>query len=270
MRVRPAAVAGRFYPADPPALAALVDELLRTVSPEPDRPPPVAVIAPHAGYQYSGSVAATAYAHLAARRDEVTRVVVLGPAHFVPLRGMAVPSVDAFATPLGPVEVDADARTAATGFPEVEVDDRPHAGEHALETQLPFLLRALGPSVRVLPVLVGVTPPAAVAAVLAALLSVPGTVGVVSTDLSHHLHQRAARERDGRTAAAILAREQAALQPTDACGYWPLRGLLHHAADRNLAVVLLRTATSADSGADHRRVVGYGAFLLHDGAPAVR
>jgi MEMO1 family protein len=262
MRIRPAAVAGRFYPADPPVLAALVDDLLGSVPPEPDTAPPVAVIAPHAGYEYSGSVAATAYAHLCSWRGQVTRVVVLGPGHFVPLRGMAVPGVDAFATPLGPAEVDAEARTTATGFPEVRVDDQSHAREHSLETQLPFLLRALGPEVRVLPVLVGDTPPAAVAAVLAALLSAPGTVGVVSTDLSHYLRRRAARERDSRTAAAIIARDEDAVQPTDACGYRPLRGLLHHAAERDLAVELLRLATSADSGADHRRVVGYGAFLL--------
>jgi AmmeMemoRadiSam system protein B len=215
-------------------------------------------------------VAATAYAHLRAWRGAITRVVLLGPAHFVPLRGMAVPSVDACATPLGPAEVDAEARTTAIGFPGVVVDDHAHAGEHSLETQLPFLLRTLGPAVRVLPVLVGDTPPAAVAAVLAALLAAPGTVGAVSTDLSHDLDQREARERDSRTAAAILARDENAVQPTRACGYRALRGLLHHAAERDLTVVLQRLATSADSDADHRRVVGYGAFLVRDGAPAVR
>jgi AmmeMemoRadiSam system protein B len=263
MRVRPAAVAGRFYPADPSALADLVDGLLVGVRVERHTACPVAAIAPHAGYEYSGSVAATAYAHLAAWRDEVTRVVVLGPAHFVPLRGMALPAVDAFATPLGPVELDAEARATATGMFDVAVDDRPHDREHSLETQLPFLLRAFGPAVRVLPVLVGDTPPATVAALLAALLSAPGTVGVVSTDLSHYLSRRAAQERDSRTAAAILARDERTLQPTDACGHWALRGLLHHAAERDLAVELLRLATSADSGTDPDRVVGYGAFLAH-------
>ncbi|HEX2075186.1 MAG TPA: AmmeMemoRadiSam system protein B [Geodermatophilus sp.] len=267
MRTRPPAVAGQFYPADPQGLAALVDEYLRGVRPAPDAARPVAVIAPHAGYQYSGAVAATAYAHLPAWRDEVSRVVVLGPAHFAPLHGMAVPSVEAFATPLGPIEIDDDARTTATRTSGVTVDDRPHAGEHSLETQLPFLLRTLGPAVKVLPVVVGATPPAEVAGLLADLLAAPGTVAVVSTDLSHYLNLQAARERDSRTTAAILARDAHALRPVDACGYHPLRGLLHFAAHRDLAVELLRLATSADSGSGPRRVVGYGAFLLHDKAP---
>ncbi|RBY83724.1 AmmeMemoRadiSam system protein B [Geodermatophilus sp. TF02-6] len=275
MRVRPAAVAGRFYPADPAALADLVDGLLRGVhldvrpgvrpAVRPARP--VAVVAPHAGYRYSGAVAAAAHACLACRREAVGRVVVLGPAHLVPLDGMAVPTVDAFATPLGPVEVDADARTAAAASPHVALDDAPHVGEHSLETQLPFLVRTLGPAVRVLPVLVGRTPPPAVAALLDALLPLGGTVAVVSTDLSHFLGDRAARERDRRTADAVLARDAAALGPADACGHHPLRGLLHSAAERDLDVELLRLATSADSGADPRRVVGYGAFLLSDAGP---
>jgi AmmeMemoRadiSam system protein B len=261
MRVRPAAVAGRFYPADPSALADLVDGLLGGVRVERHTACPVAAIAPHAGYQYSGSVAATAYAHLAAWRDELTRVVVLGPAHFVPLRGMALPGVDAFATPLGPVEVDAEARATATGMFDVAVDDRPHDGEHSLETQLPFLLRAVGPAVRVLPVLVGETAPATVAALLATLLSAGGTVAVVSTDLSHYLDLPTARVRDARTAGAILAGDAAAIRPEDACGHWALRGLLHRVAEQRMDVQLLRLGTSADSGADPGCVVGYGAFL---------
>ncbi|WP_448625286.1 AmmeMemoRadiSam system protein B [Geodermatophilus sp. URMC 64] len=267
MRVRPAAVAGRFYPADPDALAALVDELLGDVPAEEPRARPVAVVAPHAGFQYSGAVAAHAYAQLVPWREEITRVVVLGPAHFVPLDGMAVPGVDAFATPLGPVGIDDDARTVAAGSPDVAVDDAPHAPEHSLETQLPFLQRSLTPDVRVLPVVVGRTPPSAVSDLLARLLE-PGAVAVVSTDLSHYLDQRTARERDDRTAAAVFARDASALRPDDACGYWPLCGLLHLAAERDLAVELLRLATSADVGADPRRVVGYGAFLIQRGLSA--
>jgi AmmeMemoRadiSam system protein B len=149
VRVRPAAVAGRFYPGDADALAALVDALLADVPLPRRRVRPVAVVAPHAGFRFSGPVAATAYAHLAPWRGEVASVVVLGPAHFTPLRGMAIPSVEAFATPLGPVPVDADARAVAAGLSAVVVDDEPHAGEHAIETQLPFLIRTLGPGVPV-------------------------------------------------------------------------------------------------------------------------
>ena len=208
MRVRPAAVAGRFYPGDPDALAALVDALLADVPPPRRRVRPVAVVAPHAGFRFSGPVAATAYAHLAPWRGEVAGVVVLGPAHFTPLHGMAIPSVGAFATPLGPVPVDADARTVAARLSAVVVDDEPHAGEHAIETQLPFLIRALGPGVPVLPVVVGDTPPSAVATLLSTLLAAAGTIAVVSTDLSHYLNRAQARERDTHTAAAVRRPQQ--------------------------------------------------------------
>jgi AmmeMemoRadiSam system protein B len=266
VRVRPTAVAGRFYPGNPEALAALVDALLAEAPPPPGPSRPVALVAPHAGYRFSGRVAAKAYAHLSPWRGKLARVVVLGPAHFMPLHGMAIPTVDAFATPLGPVPIDVDARTVATGFPAVVVDDEPHAGEHAIETQLPFLIRTLGPAVSVLPVVVGNTSPHAVAALLAALRDTPGSIAVVSTDLSHDLPEARARERDAVTAAAVLDRKGEALQPADACGSHPLRGLLRHAVDRDLDVELLELATSADAGGDPRRVVGYGAFVLHDEA----
>jgi AmmeMemoRadiSam system protein B len=262
VRVRPAAVAGRFYPDDPNALAALVDALLADVPPPRRRVRPVAVVAPHAGLRFSGPVAAAAYADLTSWRSNVSRVMVLSPAHFTPLHGMAIPSVGAFATPFGPVPVDADARTIAAGLSAVVVDDEPHASEHAIETQLPFLIRALGPAVPVLPVVVGDTPPSTVATLLSTVLAAAGTIVVVSTDLSHYLNRAQARERDTHTAAAVRARNGDALQPGDACGFHPLRGLLRHAADRHLVIEQLQLATSADTEGDPRRVVGYGAFLF--------
>jgi hypothetical protein len=262
--VRPAAVAGRFYPGDPDALAALVDALLAKVPPSRHPRRPVALVAPHAGFRFSGPVAATAYAHLSPWRGDVARVVVLGPAHFTPLRGMALPSVEAFDTPLGPIPVDADARGVAAGLSTVVIDDDPHASEHAIETQLPFLIRTLGSAVPVLPIVVGDTPPRAVATLLSEL-DAPGTIAIVSTDLSHYLDRAKAQERDTATAAAVLARDCEALHPADACGFHPLRGLLRHAVGRDLDVELLGLATSADAGGDPRRVVGYGAFLLHEG-----
>jgi AmmeMemoRadiSam system protein B len=264
VRVRPTAVAGRFYPADPDTLAALVDALLAKVPPPRRRSRPVALVAPHAAFRFSGPVAATAYAHLSHWSGDVARVVVLGPAHFTPLRGMAIPTVEAFDTPLGPVAVDADARAVVVGLPAVVIDDEPHASEHAIETQLPFLVRTVGPGVPLLPVVVGDTPPSAVATLLSTLLSSASTIAVVSSDLSHYLDRAQARERDTRTATAVLARDGDALQPGDACGFHPLRGLLRHAVDRHLVVEQLQLATSADAGADPRRVVGYGAFLFHE------
>lgn len=266
VRVRRAAVAGRFYPDDPAELARLVDRLLATVLPARVRPAtapaaPVGLIAPHAGYRYSGQVAAAAYASLAAGRVSTARVVVLGPAHATPLTGMAVPAADAFATPLGPVEVDAAARATAVSLDGVEADDEPHAPEHSIETQLPFLQRALGTAVPVLPVVVGETPPEPVARLIEALGG-PGTVTVVSTDLSHYLDVTAAHERDARTVEAIVARQDRALRPRDACGFFALRGLLSWAAGDDLDVTLLRLATSADVGGDPHRVVGYGAFVV--------
>jgi len=260
VRQRPAAVAGRFYPADSAALATSVDALLAAARPLGRRP--VALIAPHAGFQFSGAVAATAYAQLAGCRAEITRVIVLGPAHFVALTGMAVPEVDAFDTPLGPVPIDVAARQVALRQPAVTAADRPHAAEHAIEMQLPFLIRGLDADVHVLPVLVGRTAPEAVAGLLRALLTGPDTLAVVSTDLSHYLDRDGARRRDAGTAAAILARDLTPLRPADACGFQPLRGLLSYATARGLGVELLRLATSAEAGGDPRRVVGYGAFLL--------
>jgi AmmeMemoRadiSam system protein B len=262
VRVRPPAVAGRFYPADRGELGDLVDRLLAEAG-RPGATRPAALIAPHAGYQYSGALAAAAYAHLDG--EVVPRVVLLGPAHFRPLDGMAVPAVDGFATPLGTAAVDDDARKAAVAVDGVAVDDRPHDGEHSLETQLPFLQRVLGPEVAVLPVLVGRSRPEAVAALLAALLDRDGALAVVSTDLSHYLDEASAQEQDRRTTAAVLARDAAAVHADDACGHRALRGLLHHAAERDLTVDLLRHATSADAGGGRARVVGYGAFLLQEG-----
>jgi AmmeMemoRadiSam system protein B len=264
VRVRGAAVAGSFYPSDPAELAALVDHLLAAT---PSRPigaapiAPIALVAPHAGYRYSGAVAASAYALLIGCAAQVDRVVVLGPAHFVRLTGMAVPRADAFATPLGPVRIDRPGRETAMALPGVTVDDEPHEPEHSLETQLPFLQRLLAPATPVLPVAVGTCPAEQVADLLAALAA-PGTLAVVSTDLSHYLDVSSARQRDARTAEAIVARLDAALAPDDVCGFFPLRGLLRFAADRDLVVRLLHLATSADVGADPHRVVGYGAFAV--------
>ncbi len=266
-RVRPPAVSGRFYPADPHALTATLDACFAAARPAPHTPgapgapAPRALVVPHAGYVYSGPVAASAYARIAGAPFD--RVVLLGPSHHVALRGMAVPTVDAFATPLGRVPIDTDARTQALDVPHVVADDLPHALEHSLEVQLPFLQRVLGPFT-LLPVVVG----DATAAEVAALLDVvwppdaTGTLVVVSTDLSHYHPDAEAQALDARTAAAIVAGDAAAIRGVDACGVRPLRGLLTVARDRHLRVEQLDLRNSGHTAGDRSQVVGYGAFAV--------
>jgi AmmeMemoRadiSam system protein B len=256
MRSRTPAVAGLFYPQDPDALAATVDALLRAAPvPPPNAPVPKAIVVPHAGYVYSGAIAATAYRRLAAARNAIERVVLLGPAHRVALNGIARPSVDAFLTPLGAVELITDA------VPGVLVDDRAHAEEHSLEVQLPFLQRTLE-SFRLLPLVVGRASTDAVADVLAACWGGPETLIVVSTDLSHYETHADATSHDRTTAAAIVANDAAHIAPHDACGAFPLRGLLAAAAARAMTPELLDLRNSGDTAGPHDRVVGYGAFAL--------
>ncbi|WP_208028971.1 AmmeMemoRadiSam system protein B [Rhabdothermincola sediminis] len=261
--VRPPAVAGSFYPADARSLAALVDEQLAAVQHRtPATGSPAGIIVPHAGYVYSGPVAASAYALLRGRRRAVSRVVIAGPSHRVPLRGVAVPRSSTFLTPLGPVPVDEQLRAIAREHPEVSVDDRPHAAEHSLEVQLPFLQTVLGPEGwSALPLVVGHAEPAAIAAVLDALWD-DETLLVLSTDLSHYEPYERAQVHDARTAAAVVRKDLHAIGPYDACGAYPLAGLLGLAGRRGLDVALLDLRNSGDTAGPRDRVVGYGAFAV--------
>lgn len=265
-RMRHPAAAGTFYPADAGELAGTVDRLLADAkAPTGDAPTPEAVIVPHAGYVYSGPVAATAYALLRPVAERIRRVVLLGPAHFVPLGGMAVPSADTWRTPLGDALVDPELRDAAARC-GAEIDDRPHEPEHSLEVQLPFLQRLVGPGLAVLPVAVGVASPVEVADLIAALWDGPDTLVLASTDLSHYHDHETARRLDRRTADAVLARDPSAIGPEDACGVYALRGIVEHARRTDLDVRVLDLRTSADTAGDPRQVVGYGAFALHAAA----
>lgn len=258
VRVRPAAVAGRFYPGDARALAAMVDDALAHAA-APTGRPPKALVVPHAGYVYSGPIAASGYRRLSAVRDVIRRVVLMGPAHYVGVRGLAVSSADAFVTPLGPVPVDAEAREAVLGLPGVVVDDRAHAPEHSLEVHLPFLQRTLD-RFAVLPLVVGAADARTVAHVLDTVWGGDETLIVVSSDLSHYLDHARAQQRDRATADAILRGEGATLTDEDACGVAPLRGLLVAAAEHGLHGELVDLRTSGDTAGDPDRVVGYGAF----------
>lgn len=262
-RLRPAAVAGTFYPGDPATLAATVDGLLAEARRRiPDYPEqPKALIAPHAGYVYSGPVAASAYAPLTPYAADIRRVVVLGPAHTVPLRGIALSSADVWRTPLGDVELDTDSVTAATAHRLAGIDDRAHAAEHSIEVHLPFLQRVLEPGWRLVPAVVGHIDAGTVADLLDLWWGGDETLVVVSTDLSHYHSYDVARRLDRRTAAEIVAR-QTALDPEGACGAYPLRGLLAAARRHDLDVELIDLRNSGDTAGGRDRVVGYGSFAL--------
>ena len=260
-RIRPAAVSGSFYPGEASALAAEVAAYLAEAPAGRDLPAPKAIIAPHAGYMYSGAVAASIYARLAPLRGRVRRVVLAGPAHRVYVAGAAIPSVDGFESPLGTVTLDVEALQALRRLPFVEVNDRAHALEHSLEVHLPFLQSVLG-GFALVPVVVGDATPAQAAQLYEALWGGDETVIVVSSDLSHYLPYDDARRRDGNTARAILRLEDR-LDPEEACGAAPINGLLRAARARSLRVEQVDLRNSGDTAGDRDRVVGYGAFAFH-------
>jgi AmmeMemoRadiSam system protein B len=251
-----------FYPGDAAGLGATLGALLAAA-----RPPalsPKALIVPHAGYIYSGPVAASAYALLAPLRGRIRRVVLFGPAHRVALRGFALPEAEVFATPLGEVPIDADAVRAAARLPHVVRADRPHADEHALEVQLPFLQRTLG-DFKLVPVLVGEASGEETAAVIDALWGGPETLVVVSSDLSHYHPYAEACSIDRATVERIL--ELAPLADhQQACGATPINGLLTVARRRRLRPRLLELANSGDTAGDRSRVVGYAALAFSEPA----
>ncbi len=259
-KVRPPAVAGLFYTADPRRLRAEVAGLLAD-APAHAGGRAKALIAPHAGYLYSGQVAATAFAALRDMAETITRVVLIGPAHYVALRGIAIPTVDAFETPLGRVPVDRDALAAIADLPCVVEADAPHAPEHALEVELPFLQMLLGPFV-VVPLVVGNAEPNDVAAVLRRLWGGAETLVVISSDLSHYHDYDTARRLDAATAAAIERGDWGQLGSDNACGFLPIAGLLVEAARRGLKAQRLSLCNSGDTAGGRDRVVGYGAWTF--------
>lgn len=264
--LRPAAVAGMFYPESPSVLAHEVGAMLSAAGQghEGDATRPKAIIAPHAGYIYSGSIAASVYAPLAGRRGIVRRVVLLGPTHRVAVNGLALPSSAAFATPLGVIPVDGQAIALIEDLPQVVTSDAAHALEHSLEVQLPFLQAVLG-DFSLLPLAVGDASAAEVAEVLERLWGGDETLIVVSSDLSHYLSYDAARRRDATTAARILALDPH-IDHQQACGATPVNGLLLAARRHGLQARQVDLRNSGDTAGDKSRVVGYGAFSFSQGA----
>lgn len=257
---RPAAVAGMFYPDNPATLKRTVNDLLADATVGESVRPPKALIVPHAGYIYSGAVAASAYARLAELRDRIRRVVLLGPTHRVYVRGLALPDADRFATPLGDIPLDRDGMQRLSGLPQVSFSAAAHQMEHSLEVQLPFLQQALG-DFQLLPLAVGEATAAEVADVLEAVWGGDETLIVISSDLSHFLPDAVARQVDGETVNAILALNSH-LSHEQACGATPVNGLLLAARRHGLHPVKLDVCNSSDTAGDPDRVVGYAAFAF--------
>ena len=261
--VRHPAVAGLFYPAEADALRALIEQLLADVSVDVDLPSsPKALIVPHAGYPYSGSVAAAAYRLLERFRQSISRVVVIGPSHRIYLSGIAMPKAESFVTPLGELPIDAKARYLLARRGDVMASDAPHELEHCLEVQLPFLQTVLN-DFTLVPLVVGSTTAEHVASVLRDVWGDSETLIVASSDLSHYLTYEVAREFDEQTATAIRS-GRATLSHSQACGAYALNGLLRVANDLGLNVSEICRLNSGDTAGDMRRVVGYGAFALHE------
>jgi AmmeMemoRadiSam system protein B len=252
-------VAGAFYPADAHELIELVGRLLAEARPVPLPAAPKALIAPHAGYVYSGPIAAAAFASWAGRRAGPRRVVLLGPAHYAHVPGLALPAVDAYATPLGEVPLDRAGCALLDGLSSVIRSDFAHAREHSLEVELPFLQVALG-ELSLVPLLVGRAAPEEVAEVLELLWGDDDTRIVISSDLSHYLPYAEARARDEASARAIEALER--LEPADACGAHAINGFLLAARRRRLEPRRLDLRNSGDTAGDRRSVVGYSAFAF--------
>jgi AmmeMemoRadiSam system protein B/AmmeMemoRadiSam system protein A len=260
-QVRAPAVAGGFYPASAEALLQELTTLLGSVASPTRNARPKALIAPHAGYVYSGLTAAHAYRELAPWRDEISRVILLGPAHRVRVTGLALPATGAFATPLGTVPLDGAAMALIRPLPQVCTSDEAHAWEHSLEVHLPFLQQVLG-RFTLVPLAVGDATPAQVAEVLSALWGGDETLILVSSDLSHYLSHPQAQAVDGRTTRSILDL-QPHLNHQQACGATPVNGLLLEARARGLTPKLLDQRNSGDTAGDKNRVVGYASFAFY-------
>jgi AmmeMemoRadiSam system protein B len=266
--IRPAAVAGSFYPGHRQTLADNIHELLRQAaansqsptSPDVTSTPPKAIVVPHAGYIYSGQTAAIAYNILAKWRDTIKRVILLGPVHRVPVNGLALPDVDAFTTPLGEVKLDKAAIASVAKMKQVAVSYPAHAQEHSLEVQLPFLQSVLD-DFKIVPFAIGDAAAEEVAEVIEALWGGPETIIVVSSDLSHFLPYAVATEVDKSTVKNIL-NMQGALTHHQACGGTPVNGLILAAKNHHLHPTLLDLCNSGDTAGDKNRVVGYAAFAF--------
>ncbi len=259
MRIKQSAVAGMFYPDNPDELALMVSQLLADNPQQGCRP--VAIQVPHAGLIYSGGIAAKAYNRIRPYLNVISRVVLLGPAHRLPLRGMAVIGAEVWQTPLGPLQIDRELGDKLVDDGLVTVNDMAHAQEHCLEVQLPFL-QLLDGALKVLPVLVGQTPSEDVAALISRVLREPQTLLVISSDLSH-FHPYAEAQQIDRATLQQISHLATNITPQQACGCNALNGMLAYAAEQRLEAELLGYCNSGDTAGDQSRVVGYSSYAFY-------
>lgn len=258
--IREPAVAGLFYPGYRQGLAEVVDRYLAD-APRCDIRPK-AIVAPHAGYEYSGPIAGSAFAAVKSVAARIQRVVLLGPSHRVAFHGLAVSGANAFQTPLGRVPLDLAAIQAVLAMEQVVELAEAHLMEHSLEVELPFLQQVLG-AFKLVPLVVGDATYEEVSEVLDALWGGEETLIVISSDLSHYLHYQAARELDEATRQAIEALRPEDLTPAQACGRIPLGGLLLSVRKRGMHAITLDMRNSGDTAGPKDRVVGYGAYAVY-------
>ena len=257
-KVRYPAVAGQFYPGEAGRLKDAVEEYLAESAGVTD-PPPKAIIAPHAGYIYSGPIAGSAFAYLARANGAVKKVVLIGPAHWAATRGLAASEADAFSSPLGTIPVDRDSYQAIAPLQQVTVFEGAHTREHCLEVQLPFL-QTIFSDFEIVPLVAGDATPSEVAEVLDSLWGGPETVVVISSDLSHYHDYSTAARLDKETSEKIEEFER--VSEGQACGRIAINGLLHLAKQRKMRVKTVDLRNSGDTAGPRDRVVGYGAYVF--------
>lgn len=282
--IRPPAIAGTFYAANPDELRRDIAGLMSGAMARSERSVasvrhnedsdnsvpqhPKAIIVPHAGLMYSGAIAADGFTQIQALRDQIKRVVIIGPAHRMAFQGIALPKADAFATPIGQVQIDADGVKAALSLPQVQILDAAHVQEHGLEIELPFLQHIFGdtPDITIVPLLVSRCSPRQIHELIEKLWGGPETLLVISSDLSHFYDDATARAKDARTRQLIESLRPEDLDYDDACGCMPIVGLLMAARKRGMTARTLSMANSGDVSGDRSRVVGYGAWAFFDPA----
>jgi len=259
--IRPAAVAGMFYSADPNQLQSDVLHYLQQATSSSDFTPK-AIIAPHAGYIYSGPIAASAYKLLQPARHQIKQVILLGPSHRVAFRGIATPNADYFSTPLGNIKINQTLCRQVESFDFVHANDAAHAQEHSLEVQLPFLQNILD-DFELTPLVVGDCAAQDVAKLLDSIWGKNDTLVVISSDLSHYHSYTTAKQLDHKTSLAIEHCQPENITYEDACGRQPLNGLLTLAKQKKLSIDTIDLRNSGDTAGDKERVVGYGAYVVH-------